>query len=168
MSRQRPSVGRRSGVGPPSQDGVVGDIFAELYDCLTSAVAALERRHFLILEADVGLAFRPYSQVARELDDTWYCETVSAHYLPGAAWPIDEFFLVSTGWEPPTGPRDNWSITVASAADAALLLVDALRLGRTCIDPSVYSWSFGRFPPDDGGQRDDAPLVPQGGFGLAA
>lgn len=146
----------------------MNDPFIELRQTLGPEVNDLERRHFLIVEVDVGLDFEPYAQVARELDNTWYCELVSTHYLAAEVWPIDEFFLVAAGWAPPVDPRDNWSLTAESGLDAVRMMVDALRFGRACTDPYAYSWSFGHFPPDDGGGWREAPVVPRGPFGLAA
>ena len=47
------------------------------------------------------------------------------------------------------------------------MLVEALRDGRQCADPRVFTWRIDRFPPpDDDGE--DAPALPRGPFGLAA
>jgi hypothetical protein len=152
-------------VRPPAHSGYVNDPFTELVQTLCPEVGVLERRHFLIVEVDVGLDVEPYAQVARELDDTWYCEIVSTHYLASGDWPIDEFFLLAAGWSPPVDPRDNWSVTVESARDAVRMMVEALRFGRACTDLYSYSWSFGQFPPDDGGQWREAPVPPCDPFG---
>lgn len=142
--------------------------FPELHDELTADVDTLQWRDYVIVEVDAGLPCNPYAQVAREPDGTWYCEVVADHYLPSDVWPIDEFFLVADGWTPPVDPRDNWSCTVDSAARAATTLIDALRHARACPDPYEYTWTQGRFPPDDDGRGDREPVVPPGPYGLAA
>jgi hypothetical protein len=139
--------------------------FEELRHEVASDVEVLEPREFLIVEASVGREVEPYAQVAREPDGTWYCEVVSIRYLPAEAWPIDEFFLVTAGWEPPVNSRDNWSLTAQDHQAAASLLIDALRCGRFCTDPYVYSWTTGRFP--DGGGGEELPVGPGGPYGLA-
>ena len=67
----------------------------------------------------------------------------------------------------PARLEDNWSNSTADPESAALLLVEALRDGRQCADPRVFTWRIDRFPPpDDDGER--APALPRGPFGLAA
>jgi hypothetical protein len=132
-------------------------------------MAALEYREFVIVEFLAGLAPNPYAQATPEFAGDWYCEVASAHFLPAEAWPLDGLALVSSGWEPPERPGENWARDADTAQAAARLLVEGLRFGRRCQDPGAVVWRTDRFPPrpDDGrGERSPTPTV--GPYGLAA
>lgn len=133
----------------------------------TDTIAGLETRGFLIMSAKVGLDPDPYAQVALERDGSFYCEVVSEHHLPASAWPIDELALLAAGWDPPVGPVTNWSCSADTAAEAAGLVIDALRFGRSCTDPDQFVGTIDRWPPPP---SDDppAPVTPRPPFGLAA
>lgn len=100
----------------------------------------------------------PYAQCMWE-PDGWYCEVVSANFLPAERWPLDELTLRRAGWRAPAGPEDNWSIETLTAELAASAMVEALRRGRDCDDPRRYRWEVGTLPADpDGGEP--VPVVP--------
>ena len=82
----------------------------------------------------------------------WYLEVVSAAYLPVEVWPLDEPWLTHAGWLEPDGETLNWWLSRVPADDVAGLLLDGLRHGRGCSDPSLVQVSVGRFPdgPDGG------------------
>ncbi len=143
------------------------ELWEDLRQELRLDIGGLEFRQYAVIEFMAGLDPNPYAQVAREANGDWYCEVVSAHFLPARAWPIDELALVAGGWEPPDDPRANWSIAAATGEQAVDLLVEALRHGRACADPETFTWFTGQFPPPpDDGQRE--PVLPPGPFGLAA
>ncbi len=93
----------------------------------------------------------PYAQCVWK-PDGWYCEAVSASFLPADQWPLDELALRRAGWHPPTDSAGNWYRHEHSADGAARTLVEALRHSRDCQDPSRYRWEVGTFPtgPDGG------------------
>jgi hypothetical protein len=120
--------------------------FRELLEELAADVRVLEAGEFVLLQVAVGRDLDPYAQVAREPDGSWYCEIVSARYLPPSSWPLDEFVLVADGWAPPDHARANWSRAAATGEQAAEAVITALRHGRACPDPYAYSWAPGRLP----------------------
>jgi hypothetical protein len=127
----------------------------------------MEHRQFVIVDVATPADPSPYAQAAPEPAGDWYCEVVSASYLPDAVWPIREDSLLLLGWQAPDDRSANWSREAVDAQQAAEFLVDGLRLGRSCGDPGRYSWDIGRFPPPpDGGEPE--PSWPRGPFGLAA
>ena len=93
----------------------------------------------------------PYAQCAWE-PEGWYCEAVSARFLPADQWPLDELALRRSGWHAPSAATENWSTWSATAGEAAAAMVDALRHSRDCQDPSRYRWEVRTFPtgPDGG------------------
>lgn len=82
----------------------------------------------------------------------WYVEVVSAAYLPAEMWPLDEEWLRGAGWREPDGETLNWWRPRVTVDEVAGLLLDGLRLGRGCPDPTLVQVSVGRFPdgPDGG------------------
>lgn len=145
----------------------MGTEWDDLVHDLALDMAELEYRQFVIIEYNTQLDPNPYAQATPTASEDWMCEVVSEHYLGTAWWPPDEFALVSRGWAAPQRLEDNWSNFTADPASAALLLVEALRDGRECADPQVFTWRIGRFPPPDD-DVDQAPALPLGPFGLAA
>lgn len=127
--------------------------WSDLLARVTEALATLRPGRFVLLEYHQSVTWDPcpYAQCAREVDG-WYCEVVSEFYLPRGIWPIDELALLRSGWLVPDDTTDNWWCSVASAADAAELLILGLRSGRLCADPDSFSCTVGTFPsgPDGG------------------
>ena len=137
---------------------------------LTEVVMALTVGQFVVVDCLVGLAESglPYSQTART-PDGWYCEVVSAAFLPAHVWPINELALRRMGWNAPypEHPDDNWSTELPLNAAVAELLLDGLRKGRCCPDNTLVRWAVGTFPSGpDGGLPLDADLP--GDLDLAA
>lgn len=121
----------------------------DLVDDFGYTINAMEAGGFLVMRALVGLNPNPYAQVARVNDGSLFCEVVSALHVPEEIWPIDEFFLVLAGWDPPIGCRTTWARTVESGDEAARVLISALRFGRACPDPDSYVGTLSRWPPSD-------------------
>lgn len=145
----------------------MGTEWDDLVHDLALDMAELEYRQFVILEYNAQVDLNPYAQATPTASGDWMCEVVSEQYLARARWPLDEGALVSRGWSAPPRLEDNWSNSTADPKAAALMLVEALRDGRRCADPRVFTWRIDRFPPpDDDGE--DAPALPRGPFGLAA
>jgi hypothetical protein len=145
----------------------MGSEWDDLVHDLTLDMAGLEYQQFVIVEFNTQMVPNPYAQATPNAAGEWMCEVVSEHYLGAECWPLDELALASRGWNVPTGPEDNWEHRAGDARLASLLLVEALRFGRVCPDPRVFTWRIGRFPPPgDGGAP--GPRVPRGPFGLAA
>jgi hypothetical protein len=136
------------------------DDFGYTIDCL-------QHQEFLIMQVISGIDPNPYAQVARETDGSFYCEVVSTHHLPEAMWPMDEWALAADGWRPPVGRQTNWSHIAESSHEAAGLLIDALRHGRTCSDPDAYVGTIDRWPPPPSGDAPE-PVRPKSPFGVAA
>ena len=139
------------------------DGWADLVHDLTIDTAGMVLGQFVIVEHCAQLDPNPYVQAAPDRGGGWYCEVVSAAYLPAGVWPIDEGYLRRRGWTPPADPRDNWSRTADSPGQVAELLADGLRYGRLCPDWQQVMWRIHRFPrpPDD--DRDDPPAHPPPG-----
>ncbi len=119
----------------------------ELIGWVQGALDEVTPGQFLLVEylTDEGLPVEPYAQAALE-PGGWSCEVVSARYLPGGRWPIDEPALARTGWSGPDERTDNWWRCDVEFGRAAALLVDALWSGRGCTDPDRFAVSTGTFP----------------------
>ena len=145
----------------------MGSEWDDLVHDLALDMAGMEYRQFVILEFNTQLDPNPYAQATPDAAGDWMCEVVSDHYLGSQRSPLDEFALASQGWAAPTRLEDNWEHTADAAQSAAVLLIEALRFGRGCPDPRVFTWRIGRFPPTEG-DGDKAPDLPGGPFELAA
>lgn len=140
----------------------------DLVDDLALDMVELEYRQFVILEFNTQLDPNPYAQATPNSAGDWLCEVVSDHYLGAECWPLDEVDLTSRGWAAPVRPEDNWENSSGDAGAAAVLLVEALRFGRACADPLVFTWRISWFPPPEDEDEEKAPILPLGPFGLAA
>jgi hypothetical protein len=138
----------------------------ECSELVTWVQAVLDRitpGQFLLLEyvTDDDLPVEPYAQAALD-PGGWCCELVSARYLPGHRWPIEELTLSQSGWHAPDSGTDNWWQTGVALDAAAQLLVEALWFGRHLTDPDRYAirWDFPlrptgrRTPPGSSGRFD--------------
>ncbi len=122
----------------------------ERTDTVTWVQAALDSitpGQFLLLEYVTGddLPVEPCAQAALD-PEGWCCEVVSARYLPGQRWPIDDAALAQRGWRAPDAGTNNWWQTQVPLDAAAQLLVDALWFGRCLTDPDRYAIRVGSFP----------------------
>ena len=70
-------------------NGLVHDLAIDL--------AGLQERQFVVVEYNAGIDPNPYAQARPESDGGWYCEVVSAHFLPEEIWTMDAGFLASDG-----------------------------------------------------------------------
>ena len=129
---------------------------------LSTAMAAMGHRQFVVVQYVVGLDPNPYAQAAPELDGTWYCEVVSTHFLPEEVWPIDQYYLWQHDWEAPEAPGENWARSARSSDEAAALLISAISRGRLCLDPTRLVCEVGRWSdgPDGGGEPLPFPVEP--------
>jgi len=148
----------------------------EKQDLLVQGMTGMAPRQFVVVQYDVGLDPNPYAQAAPEPDASWYCEVVSAHFLPQASWPIDYYYLWQHDWEAPDRAGENWARSADSAEEAAALLVNALTHGRLCRDASRMVYEIGRWSDGPGGGEPHpfpedpttGELFPAGPFLLAA
>ena len=127
---------------------------------LGGVVAALPWGSFVIIEYGRGEADDgPYAQAAPG-PAGWYAEVVSNAYVPAADYPVDEGWLQEAGWLRPDGETLNWWRTRLCPAAVAPALIDGLRHGRECTDPSAFTFRTGRFP--DGPRGGEPAPVPVG------
>lgn len=132
------------------------DCWGQLTERVTVALGDLRIGQFLVAEylIEGSHLSAPYAQTARD-SDGWYCEIVSAHYLPASAWPLDELHLRRAGWTPPDADTFNWWTVSPDETAAAEDLILGLRDARGCHDPRRYMWSAGTFP---GGPQGGKPI----------
>jgi hypothetical protein len=120
---------------------------SELVTWVQAALDSITPGQFLLLEYVTGddMPVEPYAQAA--LDPAgWCCELVSARYLPGHRYPLNEPALTRMGWRAPDAGTDNWWQTDVALNTAAQLLVEAHWLGRNLSDPDRYAIRLGTFP----------------------
>jgi len=146
----------------------MGLTWANQQQDLAVTMSVLGHRQFIVVQYLAGLDPNPYAQAAPEPDGTWYCEVVSAHYLPGEVWPLDERHLLSREWEAPERAGENWACAVGTSDEAAARLIDALARGRVCGNPTLLACEIGRWPSDPDGGEDASPWYPEGPLALAA
>jgi hypothetical protein len=151
---------RGIGVVEHVQEEAIGDESAwqDLEEELRSALAGLPWNHFLTVEYETGNTGGdfPYAQAFTGPAGV-AVRLVSEDYLPAFAWPIDEDYLVETGWEAPGEEQPNWARTRLAVEEAAGAVVEGLRYGRGCPDPYRFRWGSGTVTD----ARDAAPSAPQ-------
>lgn len=101
----------------------------------------------------------PYAQATPSADGVW-CEIVSEEFLPADQWPISAEYLARNGWSPPDNEVPNWHKQGIPPAEAGHQILEGLKYGRCCDDPTNVRWHTGDFPggpgPDGGVTLDDA------------
>jgi len=143
----------------------VAATWTDLIDQVQSCLERTGRHQFVLVEYDGALLGGPdpYAQAAL-IDVSWHCEVVSARYLMPGRWPLNELWLKSSGWSLSALAGANWFRSASTAANAAIMLVDGLRLGRQCPEPTrfcVSAHSFSGGPgPDDGESAFEASPLP--------
>lgn len=102
---------------------------------------------------------QPYAQASPSADGVW-CEIVSEEYLPADQWPIRTEDLIRDGWSAPDSDVPNWHKEGVPPIEAGHQILEGLRDGRCCDDPTKLRWHAGEFPdgpgPDGGVTLDDA------------
>lgn len=137
-----------SGIGVVEhvREEAIGDESAweDLAEELRSALTSLPWNHVLTVEYETGNTGGdfPYAQALTGPGGVGVL-LVSEDYLPAIAWPIDEDYLVETGWEQPTDEQPNWARTRLTVDEALEAVVGGLRHGRGCPDPYRFRWGSG-------------------------
>ncbi|CAI3799441.1 helicase associated domain-containing protein [Pseudarthrobacter sp. MM222] len=124
-------------------------LWADAVESLTDELLWLKDDDFLSVEYGYGTGedCAPYAQ-ATPRKSGLSLELVSEEFLSAEAWPLNAHFLVSAGWEAPTGENPNWHITDVPRESAAKKLLDGLRIGRECRDARLLRWHLAIFPPE--------------------
>lgn len=123
-------------------------LWADAVESVTEELLWLKDDDFLSIEYGYGTGedCAPYAQ-ATPLKSGLSLELVSEEFLSADVWPLHSHFLVSAGWEAPTGENPNWHITDVPRESAAKILLDGLRIGRECRDARLLRWHLAVFPP---------------------
>jgi hypothetical protein len=124
-------------------------LWADAVESLTDELLWLKDDDFLSIEYGYGTGedCAPYAQ-ATPRKSGLSLELVSEEFLSAEVWPLNAHFLVSAGWEAPTGKNPNWHITDVPRESAAKILLDGLRIGRECRDAGLLRWHLAILPPD--------------------
>jgi hypothetical protein len=146
-SWQDPYVRLRVDVRGSRHPEEVDNECSELVTWVQGVLDRITPGQFLLLEyvTDDDMPVEPYAQAVLD-PGGWCCELVSARYLPGHRWPIDEASLAQHGWHSPDAETGNWWQTDVALDAAAQLLVDAHWFGRHLTDPDRYAIRVGTFP----------------------
>jgi len=141
----------------------VAATWTDLIDQVQSCLERTGSHQFVLVEYDGQLLGGPdpYAQAAR-IEGSWHCEVVSARYLMPGRWPLNEVWLKGSGWSLSALAGANWFQSADTELSAATALVDGLRLGRQCAEPtrfcvSVHSFSGGPGPDDGESVFEEAP-----------
>ena len=78
--------------------------WGDLVHDLAIDLARLQHRQFVVVEYNTGIDPNPYAQACPE-PGGWYCEVMSAHFLPEEIWTLDAGFLTVDGWQG-SSPRE--------------------------------------------------------------
>lgn len=124
-------------------------LWADAVESLTDELLWLKDDDFLSIEYGYGTGedCAPYAQ-ATPRESGLSLELVSEEFLSADVWPLNSDFLVSAGWETPTGENPNWHVTDVPRESAAKKLLDGLRIGRECRDAGLLRWHLAVFPPE--------------------
>ena len=124
-------------------------LWADAVESLTDELLWLKDDDFLSVEYGYGTGedCAPYAQ-ATPRKSGLSLELVSEKFLSANVWPLNSRFLVSAGWEAPTGENPNWHISDVPRESAAKKLLDGLRIGRECRDARLLRWHLAVFPPE--------------------
>lgn len=134
--------------------------WARAGELVSGVLASMPWNSFLSIdygdEADGQL--RPHAQASPSVDGVW-CEIVSEEFLPADQWPISAEYLVGNGWSPPDDEVPNWHKQGIPHVEAGHQLLEGLKYGRCCDDPTKVRWHSADFP---GGPGPDGGVILDG------
>jgi hypothetical protein len=136
--------------------------WARAGELVTDALANMPWNSFLSIDYgdDPDGPHTPYAQASHRTDGVW-CEIVSEQSLLADQWPIDTGYLLGNGWYSPDEEVPNWHKQAIPPIEAGHQILEGLKYGRRCDDPTKVRWHSGDFPggpgPDGGLVVDDEP-----------
>lgn len=135
--------------------------WARAGELVSEVLGAMPWNSFLSIQYgdDADGRLQPYAQASPSADGVW-CEIVSEEFLPADLWPIGAANLSRDGWSPPDDEVPNWHKQGVPPIEAGHHILEGLRYGRCCDDPTRLRWHTGVFlggpGPDGGVTLDDA------------
>lgn len=122
--------------------------WADIRERLELVLSYLSWGSFVIVEYDTATLgdLSPYSQAAPG-PRGWYVEVVSEQYLDAGSPAPSEGWLVHAGFNAPDAETGNWWRDRVPKDQVARVLLDGLRNGWGCADPTLVQARTGSFPP---------------------
>lgn len=133
--------------------------WAQAAELISEVLRTMPWNSFLSIQYGAGAdgGPQPYAQITPGPDGAW-CEVVSEEFLQQDDWPIYPEFLLEHSWSDPDAVFPNWYKEAVPLEDAGHIVLEGMRIGRSCQDANQLRWHTGRFPsgsnPDGGVTAD--------------